>query len=147
MPELERTTRLGGQALGRRTLAAHELLHGIHRGGAQAKLRLVQRGQRHPEMLADEGIAKPDYRDVLRNPKSLLEHCFGTSNGDKVVDRLHGGGVGSFVNQLAGGLGSVLDGAPRLEYEFLVHVQPRLPQGAAVTLEPFLRSRAPWAGR
>src|SRR5712692_2420051 len=83
---------------------AEQLEHRLHRGDAQAKFRLADGGQRDPEMFADQNVAEPGDREVLRNAQALVQEHRGRANGHEIIYGLYGSGLGSFLQQLQRGL-------------------------------------------
>ena len=94
-------------------------------------------------MFGDHDVAKPRDRDVLRYPHALREQGFGAADGDHVVHRLDGRGVGRFVEHLQRGFRAILNRAAGLKDEPVVHLHVGFAQRAAIAFQAFLR---PWRG-
>lgn len=133
-----------GQPLGLGIFTANHSHHRFHGGDAEAEFWLANRCHRHAEIFRREHVAEPDQRDVLGNPPALGEQGVRAADGHEVADGLHGGGLAAFVEHLQGGLRPIFDRAAGLEHEFVVHLESCFAQGAAISLETFMR---PWRGR
>ncbi len=105
--------------------------------------RVVVKGTR--KCAPEQDIPEAGHRNILRDLEAMAQERLRAADGHDIIDRLHGGGIGGFVDHLQGRFGAVLDRPAGLKDQPVIHLQAGFAQGPAITLEPFLVSTA-WRG-